>query len=155
MPQLRLVKNIDLQRSSNPKNLFSVDDLVFFEANKNELWLSDGTGVGTRFVQEFGNDVISQNLGGEELAGSTQSGKLAMANLDGKLLFRGYDRDKGSEVFVSDGTEVGTKLLKDLRREGSSQARDFTVVNQRLFFSAENNRGNGNFLKDQRSLRLP
>ena len=152
MAQLRLVKNIDVQRSSSPKNLFAVDDLVFFEANKNELWLSDGTGVGTRFVQDFGNDVISRNLGGEEGSGSTQSGKLAMANLDGRLLFRGYDRDKGSEVFVSDGTEVGTQLLKDLRREGSSQAKDFTVVNQRLFFSAENDRGNGNFLKDQRSL---
>ena len=80
------MKNIDVQRSSSPKNLFAVDDLVFFEANKNELWLSDGTGVGTRFVQDFGNDVISRNLGGEEGSGSTQSGKLAMANLDGSIV---------------------------------------------------------------------
>ena len=141
MPQLRLVKNIDLQRSSNPKNLFTVGDVFFFEANGDELWLSDGTEAGTRLVKEFVS-YSSGDIGEEEGSGSTKSGKLAMASLGGKLLFRAYDRENRSEIFFSDGTSAGTGVLKNIRTDDvSSRAGDFTIVEDQLFFKATNNAG--------------
>ena len=138
MPQLRLVKNIDPQRSSNPKNLFTVGDVFFFEANGDELWLSDGTEAGTRLVKEFDLSA-ADDIGKEEYRSA--STKLAMASLDGKLLFRSRDRDNGSEVFVSDGTSAGTSVLKNIRQDLSSFAADFEVVGDKLFFRATNNDG--------------
>ena len=139
MPQLRLVKNIDTQRSSSPNNLFTVGDVFFFEANGDELWLSDGTEAGTRFVKEF-SLIAADDIGEEEGTQSTKSGKLAMVSLDGKLLFRSRDDANRSEVFVSDGTSSGTGVLKNIRTDdGSSRARDFTIVGKQLFFKATNN----------------
>ena len=138
MPQLRLVKNIDPQRGSNPKNLFTVGDVFFFEANGDELWLSDGTEAGTRLVKEFDLSA-ADDIGKEEYRSA--STKLAMASLDGKLFFRSRYRDNGSEVFVSDGTSAGTGVLNDIRQGISSYAADFEVIGDKLFFRAENNNG--------------
>ena len=40
------------------------------------------------------------------------------------------------ELWVTDGTEAGTKLFKDINPTGSSSARNFTIVNNKLYFNA-------------------
>ena len=146
MPQLRLVKNINPKASSNPEHLFAVDNTLFFAAKgddrtSNELWASDGTALGTRLVKDLYPDPYrASDPGGEEghQAHRGSSRKLAMANLNGALLFRAWGKPGGSEVFISDGTEEGTKLLKDIRKDVSSFAADFEIVNSKLFFRATN-----------------
>ena len=145
MPQLRLVKNINPKASSNPENLFAVGNTLFFAAEgdartRTELWASDGTALGTRLVKDLYPDPFQgSDPGGEEYRSA--STKLAMANLNGALLFRAWGKPGGSEVFISDGTEQGTKLLKDIRTDVSSFAADFEVVGDKLFFRATNDDG--------------
>ena len=145
MPQLRLVKNINPKESSNPENLYAVEDTLFFAAEGDdrtdvELWASDGTALGTRLVKDLYPDPFQgSDPGGEEYRSA--SSKLAMANLNGALLFRAWGKPASSEVFISDGTEEGTRLLKDIRQDVSSFAADFEVIDDQLFFRATNNDG--------------
>src|SRR4051812_27475189 len=44
----------------------------------------------------------------------------AMGSVNGKLLFSAVDPDAGLELFISDGTPGGTKLLKDINPGPSS-----------------------------------
>lgn len=57
----------------------------------------------------------------------------------GKLFFSGTTIKEGTELWVSDGTAVGTKLYSDiLKGTGSSSPKDFVVANNKLFFVATN-----------------
>ena len=158
MPQLRLVKNINPKASSKPENLFAVGNTLFFAAKgdartRTELWASDGTALGTRLVKDLTPDpYVASDPGGEEGHSAYSDGKLAMVAFKDKLYFRAYGKPGGSELFVSDGTEQGTNLLKDIRMEASSWIHELTVVGDRLFFGATNNAGKGNSSKDQYSV---
>lgn len=57
----------------------------------------------------------------------------------GKLFFSGTTIKEGTELWVSDGTAVGTKLYSDiLKGTGSSSPKEFVVANDKLFFTATN-----------------
>jgi len=89
-----------------------VDDQFFFTArtannnNDVELWVSNGLPSGTRLVKDIGPGTISglRNVG----SGSY----LTAAN--GKLFFFADDNNNGYELWVSDGTEQGTNMVKDI-----------------------------------------
>lgn len=66
-----------------------------------ELWVSDGTTVGTHLLQDI-------NPG---LAGSNTSELTALGN--GQAVFSAYDPLNGSELWVTDGTVAGTRLVVD------------------------------------------
>ncbi|MCP3104477.1 hypothetical protein LZ198_37005 [Myxococcus sp. K15C18031901] len=85
------------------------------------LWRSNGTDVGTVPVKTF------QGLSG------VVSGLTAVGN---KLFFRGYDAVSGLELWVSDGTASGTKLVKDLTTgmDGSTLLNAAEVNGQLLFY---------------------
>ena len=160
MPQLRLVKNINPKASSKPENLFAVGNTLFFAAEGDdrtdtELWASDGTALGTRLVKDlYPAPYLGSDPGGEEGHSAYSDGKLAMVAFKDKLYFRANGKPGGSELFVSDGTEQGTNLLKDIRTEASSWIHELTVVGDRLFFGATNNAGKNNSLKDCECIRL-
>jgi len=56
---------------------------------------------------------------------------------NGKLYFAAYDDANGYELWVSDGTQSGTHILKDIRPGSSnSNPEQFIVFNNRLYFNA-------------------
>jgi ELWxxDGT repeat protein len=87
------------------------------------LMRTDGTASGTR---ELRRGIIPRQL--------TAVGKT--------LYFEGYDKRHGNELWRSDGTPRGTRLVRDIRRgagrrgAGSSSPDHLTAVGKTLFFSA-------------------
>jgi ELWxxDGT repeat protein len=85
----------------------------------NSIWSTDATLPGT--IQ------ISPDIQYEVFGGL----------LDGKLIFRGNTATTGSELFITDGTIVGTGLVKDIYSNGpSSIPSDFSTLNGFIYFSA-------------------
>ena len=98
------------------------------------LWISDTTAAGTEPLG-VDIDVLGQTL--------SQAGVQ-----NGQLYFSGRDADRQSEVYVTDGTAMGTYLVADVQSGsrvispgqpavplGSSPA-GFTAVGDRVYFSA-------------------
>ena len=95
-----------------------------------ELWKSDGTQAGTVLVKDI-------------LPGSASSigygGQGSFASLNGKVYFAAYTYDNGLELWESNGTPTGTKLVKDIYpsyQGGVSYYSKITNVNGKLYFSA-------------------
>jgi ELWxxDGT repeat protein len=109
-----------------PIGLTSTTDKLFFLAYHPErgrgLCVSDGTAIGTQFL--IHGLVASLN----------DQGSAAL----GKQLFFAKDSDgSGNELWTSDGTVQGTKLLKDIRPGNeSSDPRKLTRVGNKIFFIA-------------------
>jgi ELWxxDGT repeat protein len=60
------------------------------------------------------------------------------AVLGGTFFFVADDGTSGQELWASDGTEAGTRLVKDVRSgAGGSEPRRMTVAGGRLFFTAD------------------
>src|SRR5262249_54449291 len=115
-----------------PSSLTSLGDTLVFVADDGRssahLWRSDGTPEGTLPLADL-----------SDINGGTQppyTGPLAL--LRGRLLFGAYDGVTGNELWSSDGTPAGTRLVKDIwpGRDGSMPG-ELTVVNDRLFFAAD------------------
>ena len=85
---------------SNGKVLFQASS----GANNGELWITDGTTAGTTLVKEI--------KAGYTNAGSNPSGFTELSN--GKVLFQADDGINGVELWITDGTSVGTTLLKNI-----------------------------------------
>ncbi len=122
-------------RSSNPTGLRRVLDKVFFsalvDASGVELWSTDGTQAGTGRVANLGPDTT---IGGSRPSGFVEfTNMLCFAADDGTAVGR-----HGRELYTSDGTSDGTRLLSDLIQgpKGSSPT-NLTLVGDALFFSAE------------------
>ncbi len=83
-------------------------ELMFFAgdtAHGMELWRSNGTTAGTSFVKDIYPGKKS----------SVQLSRTKMAAADGRMFFAAISDDvSGYELFVTDGTESGTKLFIDL-----------------------------------------
>jgi ELWxxDGT repeat protein len=104
---------------------------IFFVANDgahgHELWVSDGTDVGTHLVKD-----IYPNLGDALI--NNQDTLCAVSN---KLFFTANDGVHGNELWVSDGSDAGTALVKDIQSGASDSGQSQLVnVNGTLFFIA-------------------
>lgn len=105
---------------------------------KNLLFLS------LLFFALIGNDIPIQAQVVELLkdiaVGGSSSGNNFMAECNGKLFISADDGVHGIELWVSDGTESGTQLLKDIKPGSASSeagwANNFAVCNNKLFFIA-------------------
>lgn len=53
-----------------------------------------------------------------------------------KLYFSARTANEGEELWVTDGTQAGTLMLKDINPNGHSFPANFTIANDLLFFSA-------------------
>jgi ELWxxDGT repeat protein len=128
--------------SSDASNLTEFNDKLYFTANDgvhgNELFVSDGTLEGIELVADIRPGAITDSY----INGSYPSN---LVEFDDKLYFMANDGEHGNELFVTDGTTEGTKLVADINPglnnysyPDSSFPSNLTVVGDELFFSANN-----------------
>ncbi len=94
-----------------------------------ELWRSDGTALGTYLVRD-----LCPGACGSHALGAFG----ALAALGSTVLFAGHDGVHGLELWATDGTAGGTRLVADLRPGlASSTPRNFLAAAGQLFFVAD------------------
>ncbi len=131
----RLVRDIfppsDLpaRLAPGPESLVEFRGKLFFAANlpdgRRELWKSDGTTAGTVPVKRFAP--FPGVFFGSALTSLTPVGS--------RLFFVVSDETHGRELWVSDGTTGGTRLVKDISPGvDGSEPFDLTAVGSTLFF---------------------
>ena len=118
--------------SSYPGNMTSAGDKVYFRANDGtnglELWVTDGTANGTTLVKD-----IYTGSNGSYPNDSSPQGFYAFGS---QVLFMA-ETALGQELWVTDGTSVGTTLVKDINTVSThSSPRGFTEFNGMVYFSA-------------------
>lgn len=115
--------------------LINIDESVYFNADDgekgSELWKSDGTEAGTSILMD-----IYQGTG-SGFPGSNNY----ISNVNGTLLLSPNDGINGAELWISDGTESGTRIVKDIY-PGAGSGINFSypehseVANGVLYFRA-------------------
>ncbi|MBI5757578.1 MAG: YbhB/YbcL family Raf kinase inhibitor-like protein, partial [Planctomycetales bacterium] len=126
-------------RSGNPSTLTAFGTKLAFTAESNadgiELWITDGTTAGTVLVKDVrpGPDPVTPT----EPASSRARPLGVVGN---SLLFSADDGTVGTELWKTDGTTVGTVLVKDIAT-GASQGVDgfaaAVVFDNALYFVGE------------------
>ncbi|WP_428307354.1 ELWxxDGT repeat protein [Lacipirellula sp.] len=128
-----LVKDVlHATASGYPSVTVEVNGVHYFLANDGahgvELWRTNGRTAGTSLVKDIRPGSLS--------AFSTNS-VLKFANVNGKLYFPANNGSNGVELWVSDGTAAGTKLVKDINSgSASSSPAQLTNVGGIIYFSA-------------------
>jgi ELWxxDGT repeat protein len=110
---ISLVKDIKPGAASGePRALTAVDNKLFFGTDLDvfsnraqTLWISDGTTPGTVIVKQAAPAFWPDGTTFE---------------MNGRLVFSGYDTLHGEELWESDGTAAGTVLIKDINPGQSS-----------------------------------
>jgi ELWxxDGT repeat protein len=101
------------------KVLFSAAD-----AMGTELWVSDGTVIGTARLADIA-------------PGNTSSAPASFTSAGGRVYFSARDAEHGRELWVSDGTTAGTVLVRDVvPGPASSEPSLLTTVDGKVFFRA-------------------
>gem|GEM_PF-882684 len=121
---------------SNPQAPMPFGGFAVFSATTSaagmELWRTDGTEAGTYMVTDLCPGTCS--------GGFYVSNYLSQANiLNGKLLYLGNDGTSGNELWSTDGTAVGTTLVKDINPgTGNSESvwYNMTQYSGSVYFSA-------------------
>jgi RHS repeat-associated protein len=122
----------DATQPSNPNNLRRIGNDLFFWADNGvvgrEPYKSDGTPSGTSLLRDILAGASSSNGSGSPLVEAAT----------GKYIFGAYGSgSNGYELWVSDGTNAGTTLLKDIWTGGSGSApTQFTKLGTSVFFTA-------------------
>ncbi|MBX3740625.1 MAG: cadherin-like domain-containing protein [Akkermansiaceae bacterium] len=109
--------------SLGPYVIFTNED-----RNGRELWRTDGTPGGTRMIKDVnpGPATSTPEYTPQQFA---VLGSLAYIIAD--------DGVNGAELWQTDGTEAGTRMVHDITGDsGSSRPLDLTVIGQKLYFTA-------------------
>src|SRR5215210_7639561 len=116
---------------SEPSNLVNFKGRLLFGANHpnfgEELWRSNGTRSGTRLVKDIDpGPLVIKKMENTE-AGSSAPDKVLRTRE--WIYFAAITASKGEELWKSDGTERGTKIVKDIvPGPGDSGAEDFVSI---------------------------
>ena len=120
--------------SSDGAMLTDVNGILYFRCNNRdngyELWKSDGTANGTVMIKDI---FTGNNSNGS----ANSSAPYSLINVNGTLFFAAYDANNGSELWKSDGTEVGTVMVGGQPGFQSSIGSypNLTNVNGTLFYA--------------------
>jgi ELWxxDGT repeat protein len=128
---LRMVNDINTNGDSNPIIVSNgIENGLLFYAYDDEgtgLWTTDGTELGTTLLKYFSYSKFKAGFIDDIWSGYKV--------FKGELYFGETDIEKEDyELWKTDGTVEGTKMLKDLDTEKSSRPRYFHVVGDRLIF---------------------
>ncbi len=138
-------------QASDPQELTVFRGRIYFSADDGlrgrELWVSDGTTLGTRLVADINPgislDQAPDGLGDPYLPDSSNPSHLTVV---GKTLFFAADDGvNGVELWKSDGTERGTVLVRNIARGSQGDPTgsfpdQLTAVGNTLYFTASDNR---------------
>jgi ELWxxDGT repeat protein len=130
-----LVKDILIDGDGGPSNLTAVGNTLFFTAyedvNGTELWKSNGTASGTVMVK----DIATGDCDGSPCS-SVPEHLTAVGSI---LYFSAFDEANSDELWKSDGTEVGTVMVKDIwvGPSSASNPMNLTAVGSTLYFTAD------------------
>ncbi|HIP62161.1 MAG TPA: hypothetical protein EYG98_06355, partial [Sulfurovum sp.] len=130
----KMVKDIRVGTdSSRPEDLTNVNGTLYFTAFTDdygrELWTSDGSEANTKMVKDIKVGTASSIY--------NRFREKQMTAVGDTLYFTANDGGHGKELWRSDGTEVGTKMVKDICVDAcSSDIEYLTAVNGMLYFSA-------------------
>jgi ELWxxDGT repeat protein len=125
--------------ASNPCYITLVGNALYFtaagESNTRQLWKSDGTQAGTLLVATI-NPAGDCDLGTPYENPCYVKSRFAVAN--GNFYFRATDGVHGMELWESDGTSAGTRMLADIYSgpEGS-MPRGVIELSGKILFTAD------------------
>jgi len=125
----------DLSAYSNggyPEMYTAVKDKVYFFVGRNQLWITDGTDVGTQQIP-----VSNDN--------SQFAQPVAVGN---KFFFTTNSLFYGRQLWRSDGTETGTFLVKIIGYNYNSSPQQLTAYKNKLYFSADDGAGRKIYVTD-------
>ena len=132
--------NYGYSYGSYADNFTEFNNKLYFTANDgengNELWVTDGTAEGTQLLADIRPGSSNYNYNYSSYASD-------FVEFNDKLYFTADDGENGRELWVTDGTTVGTQLVADIRpgfdiNPYGSYADNLTVIGDELFFSADN-----------------
>ena len=110
--------------SSRPRDFIQLGDKLYFSARSEvgrELWVTDGTATGTQLVKDINPIEPDEN----EPFAESSSFPSYFVEYEHRLYFTADDGITGNELWVTDGTEAGTQLVKDINPSISSDG-DFS-----------------------------
>src|SRR5215213_1555835 len=134
-----------VNRSAEVEKLFVVGKTLYFRANDGkhgvELWKSDGTNKGTKLVKNINPAAPAPTTTAckrrKSCAGSSWVD--AMTRVGKRIYFTAKDGKHGLELWKSDGTNRGTKLVKNINPSSASDASDISnlvAMGKRIYFTA-------------------
>ena len=144
--------NPSTPQSSNPGDLTVFKGALFFAADTGpyapipnrygrELWKTDGTEIGTVLIKNIGVDDFQQAISGEPEELTVYNNYLYFSADDGPFAATNY----GRELWKTDGTEIGTVLVKNIgvdpndpNQPYNGSPQDFFIYNNELYFFADN-----------------
>ena len=108
---------------SSPSQFYAAGDKVFFRAFSDatgwEMWVTDGTSVGTR--------ALDLNPGRPDSSWDQIYG------LNSKIVFRRHTEATGHEPWISDGTVAGTRMIKEFNPSGDSNLEMAAESNGKIY----------------------
>jgi len=146
----QLLRDIAPQGGSSADGYTAIGDKVFFFANNEatgfEAWVTDGTASGTNLVQDIypGDEsgVIANIFNNQSLD------IVDFIDLAGSAVFIANDGVHGFELWISDGTNAGTRMIRDINVGSGNGLQidalsDAAVLNGKVYFPANDSLGDG------------
>jgi len=141
----------DDANDSRPGDFTEFNEKLYFSAKNRdgrELWVTDGTTEGTKLVK----DIYTGKYFTRASSYPNDSFPYGFTELNGKLYFSADSNIFGRELWVTDGTEEGTQVVKDIypgsfdeyveytysNYYNGSDPADLTKFNNKIYFTAEN-----------------